>query len=302
MAISTALLTLASLGTLQLPIEDAGLGANHPAEALAAAESLAPKPGRTAATSGRSGDFLWAVAVRSLPASGGPLAKAAAVRTVHARVAAELLAGETLARAFAAENLTDRAALRSAALSVSGRIETTGFARETLHQTTVQDDRVVGLITADADAVLAAVRRPPVLPLMRTAYGEALARWLAAAADAGEWEKGLRIRDHLRTLDLSGPGAEVDAVRCLLAAGRIDDALAAGRMLLGRVDADSASLERLGDALLADKQPDADDLAGEAFTLASERLQTTRTDGRPHPEPPAVRILSSSPVDENSRP
>lgn len=228
--------------------------------------------------SGRSGSSLFALAAQRLPTgeirdrSVPPM-----LGLVHVQATHELLKAKSLLGRFSETGLDDATTLRRAVEEAAGELRVMGRVQGVVHRAAAVDGFAVGYVVADESTLSAFLMQPSELQVVQAAYRDVMHRQARQLMERSDWQNALLLWRHLHQRKLVSQPLYLDAARCFLKLGQIDDTI---RVLSEALTAfgDSGSpefFEQAGDLVFEIETDEAQSLAEAAYRKASDALRET---------------------------
>jgi hypothetical protein len=224
---------------------------------------------------GRSGHVLFGVAVQPLP-NGEIRARATplVLSSVRSQAAQEVLNSASLPEQYASAGLTDATTLRQAVAMASGGLNVEGRVQGVISLSAIAGDFAVGYVVAEEQDLRAYLVAPAPLDQVKSAYREVLHQQARELMAHNDWGNAILLWHHLHTRRLVSQSLYLDAALCFRELGQTEDAV---RVLGEAVQAfqqiaSADFFERAGDIAIQIKTHEAQELAEQAYTLATQRL------------------------------
>lgn len=231
---------------------------------------------------GVSGERIFSVVTLEFPDSKQKNRVRQALRSeCGIRVVAELLTAKSLLELYKSERLDDATTLKSAAMSVSSTLQSSGKLKLASTRIRAGDEYVMGVAVAPREEIAAILSESAQKELVKNAYRDVMHRQARQLMEKEQWGDALGFWRHLHERGLVSARLYLDAATCFVHLEKIADAAQVAREALETYAdlPESAYYEALGDILLLDEKNEASQQAAEkAFELAAERFDGNRTE------------------------
>lgn len=199
--------------------------------------------------------------------------------TAHMRALAEVILSESLTQQFAEDGLTNREALKEAALLATGELRIAGSASGYEQQAGLQGDFLVGLVVAPVDQVVAALNDDHNRSQLRSAYAQMISARGKKLMEEENWDEALALWLHLHQTKLASKQVYLDAARCFYQMGKPGDAVMLIDHALKTVGtrADANYLFAMGDLAAEIDTEESRRIAVRAYEAASKSLEYSIT-------------------------
>lgn len=227
--------------------------------------------------SGRSGGTLFGIAAKRLPADPKHAAIPALVDLTQMLAINELLTTKSVLDVYQEADLTDATTLAQAVARAAEHLQVSGTSVGARMQGGSNEGYAIAFVLAADSSLRVHLSKAPQLEAVRIAYREikhAQARELMARHD---WKNAILALRHLSQRRLVTPSLYLDAATCFKELDQPDDAIKMLGDALARYrnDASEEFLEAVGNLAIEIDRSAAQDLAVNAYELASSRLKET---------------------------